>query len=219
MQDSYWPDAGFTAGARRALAEAAHWSRRSARDELDAAAILMGLAAESECRAAAMLAQRGITVEAICRHWPDLARRDTTAKGGGERPGDEPVPPLGRRLADDVRAAIQTAATWLAERGQPPELSTEHILFGLASAKGEVGDWLRQQGLGPEVLEEDLARLYGHLPDLASLEGLEPPEELATDAEHAFPPPQRSYFPGTLRPEPMPGLHPSSSSEINTTGR
>ena len=86
MQDSYSPDAEFTAGARRALAEAAQWSRVAARDELDAAAILLGLAAESECRAAAMLAQRGITAEAIRRHWPDLAREDATAIGGGGRP-------------------------------------------------------------------------------------------------------------------------------------
>lgn len=202
MQDSRSPDAEFTAGARRALVEAAHWSLGAACDELDAVAILLGLAAESECRAAAMLAQRGITAEAIRRHWPKLAKRDTTAKGDGERPGDDPIPPLRRRLADDVRAAMETAATWLAQRGQPPELATEHILLGLAFAKCEVGDWLRQRGLGPEVLEEDLARLHGHLPNLDSLESLDPPEELAADIDQTLSPPPPSYFSGMLPPEP-----------------
>jgi thiamine-phosphate pyrophosphorylase len=45
---------------------------------------------------------------------------------------------------------------------QPLELATEHILLGLATADHEVSAWLRQKGLTPDAIEEEIFRLYGY---------------------------------------------------------
>ena len=76
----------FTAAAQRALAEAAAWSAADEPPEeggtrgvpatLETAAVLLGLLAESECRAAMMLARHGIDAAAVRSRWPGLGRNE-----------------------------------------------------------------------------------------------------------------------------------------------
>ena len=168
MQNDVDPHVEFTAGAQRAMAEAACWSDRTGRDECDGPAILLGLLAESECRAAALLSRHEITADAVRQRWPHLIREmnptaDPTNSG----------PPLasrrGRRFSENARASLEMATAWLAEHGQPPELATEHVLLGLAAADHEVGVWLRQQGLGPEIVDQQIRHAYGPSLDAASV--------------------------------------------------
>jgi len=142
----------FTPGARRALASASAWSGRKDRDELEASAVLLGLLAEGECRAAAMLAGTGIDASAVRKRWPDLTPCAAPA-------ADASVP-----FSPDVELSLQVAAERLAEYPQPLELATEHVLLGLVAAEHQASAWLRQEGLDPAALEAEIHRLYGHHP-------------------------------------------------------
>lgn len=150
----------LTAAAYRAMAEGARWSDCPDRADLDGPAILLGLLAESECRAAVMLAAHGVTIETVRRRWPELAPRATT----------EAEAETGRlrvwRFSPDARSSLDMAATWLADRLQPPELGTEHVLLGLASVEHDVGLWLQGQGLDRESLEDAIRRVHAHLPQI-----------------------------------------------------
>ena len=59
----------FTPAAQRAIDTSAAWTSRKGFDELGAPALLLGLLAESECRAAIMLAGQGIDAAAVCRRF------------------------------------------------------------------------------------------------------------------------------------------------------
>lgn len=148
----------FTPGAQRALRAAAGWTSGEDRDELAAPALLLGLLAESECRAAIMLAARQIDVAAVKRRWTELTERS---------PPESVVLGSTIRLSTDVELALQTACSRLSEYPQPLELATEHVLLGLVAAGDvaagfEVSIWLRRQGLDPDELEAEIHHLYGH---------------------------------------------------------
>ncbi len=145
----------FTAAAERALAEAAGWSSRADRDELDAPELLMGLLAEEECRAAQMLLSRGVNTATVSLHWPELHRN-----GNGGR----------RDFSPAVATAIDAAIDRLWAYPRPLHLATEHLLLGLASAPGEAADWLALHGLRADELEAQIHTLYGHEPGPVSLE-------------------------------------------------
>jgi thiamine-phosphate pyrophosphorylase len=180
MQNDVASHLEFTAGAQRALAEAACWSDPSGRDEWDGPAILLGLLAESECRAAAFLAGHGVTADAVRQRWPHLTRESNPAAEPAAG-GTAPTSPRGRRFSDDARASLELATAWLAEHGQPPELATEHILLGLAAADHEVGVWLRQQGLSPGIVDMQIHRAYGLPPDAPTASQADQPTTLPSD--------------------------------------
>jgi len=139
----------FTPGSERVLAAAAAWRSRDDRDELGAPELLLGLLAESECRAAVALQTHGIDAEAVLRQWPAL------------RPTARALTPK-QDVSADVAAAFQEAHDRLWDYPTPLALATEFILLGLASAPGDTGDWLRAQGLDPQILEQQIHRHYGH---------------------------------------------------------
>ena len=145
----------FTPGAQRALNAAASWTSGEDCSELPAPAVLLGLAAESECRAAITLAVHGIDVEAVRRRWPELTRREDS----GDRASDR-LP----RLSGEVELALQSACQRLGEYPRPLELATEHLLLGLVTAGGEVSDWLGQEGFDADALEAEVHRLWGRRP-------------------------------------------------------
>ena len=62
----------FSSAAERVLLYAADCTNRADYAELAAPALLLGLLAESECRAALMLAEHGITAESVYQQWPKL---------------------------------------------------------------------------------------------------------------------------------------------------
>jgi thiamine-phosphate pyrophosphorylase len=186
----------FTAGARRAIGEAAGWSCRGVCYELEAPALLVGLLAESECRAALMLGRHGVDVPAVCRRWPALERvegrgatRQHPARAGGCDP-QPPIPPFSAELEESVAALLAR----MPELRGPLELATEHLLLGLAAAEHDLAVWLRAAGVDPNDLEQEIrGRYVAPLP--------EGPQYLSLPPDRA--PPER----------PEPSKTPPSSAE------
>jgi len=140
--------------------------------------LLLGLLAESECRAALMLARKGIDTAAVGRQWPqfaaletpgandlpaDHARGDSNAPPADTRPQDLPQTPTWP-LSAEVEASLATASERLAEYPRPLVLATEHLLLGLAAAEHGVSLWLRQRGIDPDAVEAEIHRLYDPRP-------------------------------------------------------
>ena len=139
----------FTPGAGRALAAAAKWTAREDCDELTAPALLLGLLAEPQCRAAIILARHGIDISAVRRRWGELTPCKAKTPSSGEQ-----IPP--ERFSADLEFSLQTACRQLAEYPRPPVLAPEHLLLGLAAAGHEVSAWLREQGLEPDALGAEI---------------------------------------------------------------
>ena len=174
----------FTPATERALAEAAHWSRPADCDELQAPALLLGLLSESECRAALMLARRGIDAAAVRRRWPDLVRSPSGGPVAGE-PGCGGSTVAGpratsRRFSADLDASLAAACERLVDYPRPLVLATELLLLGLAAAEHEVAAWLREQGVDPAALEQEIHRLAGHRPGPLPWDEPPPPEVAAS---------------------------------------
>ena len=173
----------LTAGAQRAIAEAAAWSCGKSRDELEAPALLLGLLAESECRAAITLGQQGIDARAVRRRWPTLERVETPP--AVEADLCTRAAPDGRiavpALSVEIEASLAAVVARLYQHCGPPVLATEHLLLGLAAAGHEVALWLRQQGVDPDSLETEIRRRY-QLPP-----GTAPDEPLPTTSSDAPP--------------------------------
>lgn len=160
----------FTPGAQRALNEAAAWSSGLGLPELEAPALLLGLLAESECRAAIALAGVSIDQQAVQRRWPGLSR---VGFSHAEEPAAAGLPPFDLDRADEVRKrlprfsdelAIAMAVVRRRFRDYPPPLmlATEHLLLGLAASGREVSLWLTAQGLDPLALEAEILRRNGY---------------------------------------------------------
>ena len=148
----------------RAILAGSVWSSREDSDELEGAALLMGLLSQTECRAAILLARHGIDAAAVRQRWPDLAEREVFPAGAvSPIAGIDMVsetPPL--RLSVEVELSLQIACHRLADCHTPLELATEHLLLGLAGGDHEVADWLRSRGLDPDALQAEIERWYGY---------------------------------------------------------
>jgi thiamine-phosphate pyrophosphorylase len=158
----------FTPAAQRALHTAAGWTSRKGLDELETPALLLGLLGETECRAAMMLADRGVDAAAVRRRWPELMPRETSGVS---------TSPASEHLSADVELSLQAACERLADYPRPLEMATEHLLLGLVAADHKVSAWLREHGLEADALEAEIHSLRGHQPGPLPLAG-------ALDIEH-----------------------------------
>lgn len=160
----------FTPGAQRALTEAAAWSSGIGLAELEAPALLLGLLAESECRAAMALAALAIDQQAVQQRWPGLSRVGFSA---AEEPSSVGLDRFDLDRAEEVRKrlprfsdelAIAMAVIRRRFRDYPPPLmlATEHLLLGLAASGREVSLWLTAHGLDPVALEAEILRRNGY---------------------------------------------------------
>lgn len=184
----------FTAAAERALRYAGGWSDRTGCDELEAVPLLVGLLSEPECRAATMLARLAIDIPTICQRWPNLAEIDPLREGVLRKP-----------FSREVEVSLELARSRLAVLPKPLELATEHVLLGLASADHDVGVWLRQRGLEPEMLEAEILRLYGYRPDETVDAGLPAADESRPDISAD---PSEMFRPGTCAERTDPAVSP-----------
>jgi len=155
----------FTAAAERALEAASQWSSRSDSDALELPELLMGLLAEPECRAALILAARGVGSPEIQREWPNLTCRPVGA--------DAP-----RRLSEEVINSFAAAESQLIDFPRPLALATEFILLGIVAEGGHVGEWLAQQGLSLDVVEVEIHALYDYKPGPLAIPDEELPDQL-----------------------------------------
>jgi len=146
----------FTPAAARALSYAARASG-GPNAEVGPAALLLGLLAEEECRAALILGRSGVDTEAVTAKWPD-------SQPGTPREPSHPadVAPTLPPLSPEVERAIHEAAGKLREYDDAVPLATEHLLLGLVAVEGPVAAWLRERGLEPESLRAEIEARYGH---------------------------------------------------------
>ena len=114
--------------------------------------LLLGLLHEPECRAARILADARVELDAVVIEWLDLVPLEA----------DELRRIGPRRWSAEVREAMAAAAARLADYPQPLELATEHLLLGIVLTDGQTGRWLRGKGLDPAQLEAEIHRLNGH---------------------------------------------------------
>jgi ThiD2 family/Clp amino terminal domain, pathogenicity island component len=151
----------LTAASQRAIDWA--WANAAHIDEgrLLEPALLAGLLRESECRAATMLGDQGVSLEALLEQWPELSRFpeahsavDSPSGGDaprGETPGGE-TPLVLRLVLTAAREKLDPLAAGLA---------TEHLLWGLARAGQDASTWLAERGVTAAAIEEALDRWYG----------------------------------------------------------
>ncbi len=159
----------LTPGAQRALAFAARWTASNPTDSVQPQELLLGLLEEPECRAALLLAARGIGVNDVRQRWPQL------------QPADPVIADRAECLASPVAEALLAAELRVAEYMRPVELATEHLLLGLAVGQNEVARWFDERGLDVAALEAEIHRLAGHQTGPLTVEALaledEPVEE------------------------------------------
>lgn len=166
----------LTPAAERALMAAAGWTDCADWHRIEAPALLLGLLAEPESRAAEMLARAGIDAVQVCERWPKL----------------RPIQPSRPVAASEklFRAAdtlLHATFERIAHYPQPVVMATEHLLLGLAAGSHEAGEWLRGRGVEPSLLEAQINPFYqqefGPLP--YEMEGFVPPKGQITSAGKA----------------------------------
>ncbi|WP_460165888.1 thiamine phosphate synthase [Thermostilla marina] len=142
-------DREFTPAAKRAVMIASQWVSATYPAGITPEAVLLGLLAEPECRAAMILTSLGIDEASVRRRWPDLAPARTAT--------DASQCACSPQLVESF-LAIDSEIDW---GDWPRILSTEHLLFGLAVADHDVGQWLRDRGLKPTVILDTVMKRYG----------------------------------------------------------
>ncbi|HTU24281.1 MAG TPA: thiamine phosphate synthase [Pirellulales bacterium] len=145
----------FTPAAERALVYAGGWRMAdgpndSGAQELGPVALLLGLLAEPECRAAVLAAARGVDKPGVLARWPAV-----------EAVAPSPTSRV-ERLSAQLHEVLAIAEEHLAEYPQPHVLATEHLLLGLAAGHNEVAEWLTSRGWDTANLAAEIDRLAGH---------------------------------------------------------
>ena len=209
----------FTPGAERAIRSASEWSDCSDSPQISAQSLLLGLLAETECRAAITLEIFQIDTPAILAKWPRFAAPNPDEirdKESGENlrtartEADQPVPV--ERFSADVKVSFAATLELLEDLPTPLILATEHLLLGLTAADHEVAAWLRLLGLDPRALAEEIHQQYGISPEPLPLDDLEPLEIGQTDVAVDAPADPPSNGPTSTEP------HPSDNSAWSKKG-
>lgn len=198
----------MTAAVERALAEAAALTNPSG-GIIDGPALLLGLLTQSECRAAILLNEHGINAHSVCERWPTLRRQtpgpQTRAPAALEPPAPAASTSGPYRLSREMEWAWRLAAARLADCPQPIVFGTEHVLLALACADHEVSQWLRQQGIDPDVLDAQLHQQYGcYLAERAdpNTQPLDMPEDERTETAASGPRPGVATQPPVIEGKP-----------------
>jgi thiamine-phosphate pyrophosphorylase len=181
----------FSSAAERALMYAAGCTSRADYAELAAPALLLGLLAESECRAALMLAEHGITAESVYQRWPKL--HISPPDGGAQTT----LPGI---ISPKLDHSFQMVTQLVAEYMNPPILETEHLLLALLAADDELTFWLNQRGVRSAEIEADIRKRHGFK---------EGPLPIETEGAGHFSDPV-DLHPSSLIPHPASLTHPSS---------
>jgi thiamine-phosphate pyrophosphorylase len=143
----------LSSAAERAMIHAAGCMNRADYAELTEPALLLGLLAESECRAALMLAEHGINTESVCQQWPKLL---ISSLDGGIL-----TTPL-EIVSSEIDRLFQIVTQLVAEYVNPPILETEHLLLSLLVADNELAHWLNQRGVRLEDIQTDIRNRHGY---------------------------------------------------------
>ncbi|QGJ70411.1 Thiamin-phosphate pyrophosphorylase [Planctomycetales bacterium 10988] len=171
----------FTAGAKRAIQEAARWQRaldnpKTTFDEMayedrppiSLLAMLLGLFDQPECKAARLLSEAKIDQSCILDTWS--SHKDL------EKPTfavEQPKAFFHWEFTTEVEDALQRVESHLWAMPQPLELATEHLLFGLLLTEGKLSQWLLEQGLSRESVEAEVQQTQGYDPTPIDIDWLE----------------------------------------------
>jgi thiamine-phosphate pyrophosphorylase len=145
----------FTPASQRALDFASGWAFTSDYSELaklSGPALLLGLLSETECRASRMLAEAGISTEAVLTRWPGLSQVEISSDQYAYRGTQS--------LSEEVQLSLELVQQRLSNLPQPLELATEHILFGLTITGRETAAWLLEQGVDLDSLNTEIQTMY-----------------------------------------------------------
>ncbi|MGE0608603.1 MAG: thiamine phosphate synthase [Pirellulales bacterium] len=148
----------FTSAALRALDAATRLAPPDAEGRWRSPELLLALAAEEESRAGTLLAARQVSVNLICRHWPELAVPFLSHRSGDEPL--EPAPPT--VISRNLRMLLRSIHSRLGHL-EPFVVATDHLLWGLLNEEGDVAEWLTGQGFEPAEFEVQLLRAYGQV--------------------------------------------------------
>lgn len=150
----------LTPASQRVLAQAARWWFSDSAERFSAPALLLGLLAESECRAALLLEAHGISEDTVREHWPTLQPHapDTWAAEPWLTPAGQLVPEL---VTSGAAISLAAASERLQQHLRPLQLATEHLLLGLAAAQHPAAAWLRERGFDAAELEAQILQPYG----------------------------------------------------------
>ena len=143
----------LSSAAERAMIHAATCMNRADYAELAAQALLVGLLAESECRAALMLAEHGINTKSVYQQWPKLL---ISSSDGGV-----PTTPL-EIVSPELDRLFQIVIQLVAEYVNSPILETEHLLLSLLVADNELAHWLNQRGVRSEDVQDNIRNRHGY---------------------------------------------------------
>ena len=138
----------LTAAAERVVDEAAHWVADGGANGQAAGAVLLGLLAESECRAAQWLRAHGCDQAAVLARYPELERQ------AGEDAGT--TPPLGW-----LRPLLHAADAQFMTMPRPHTVASEHLLLGLLASDTAVAGWLDPTGKGLGEIAAEIANRQG----------------------------------------------------------
>jgi thiamine-phosphate pyrophosphorylase len=144
----------FTSAAERVLQHAAEWIDAAESPELDSRALLLGLLSETECRAAHLLAEHGVSMQGVCEAWAVLPADLKSAKFESATP---------YRLEKDLNLAIREVYCFVLGFERSPILATEHLLLALLYTDSETTRWLFERGVDRHALEADIRTRNGYV--------------------------------------------------------
>jgi ATP-dependent Clp protease ATP-binding subunit ClpC len=134
----------FTPRARQVVVLAQDEARDLRHDYIGTEHLVLGLVREEEGIAARVLADLGVTLEAI---------RGRLAHGGGEQPTTGQI-----QFLPPAKRALEAAAEQ-ADAMHHPWLGTEHLLLGLVDDPASVGS--RALGVSPTAVRERVLAALG----------------------------------------------------------
>jgi thiamine-phosphate pyrophosphorylase len=137
----------LTDATQRAVTAAAAWNRSLPDAGTLGPLLLLGLLAESECRAAGMLTCHAVSAESVRQHWPDI------------RPAESSSPD--RAAEVHLLELLSLVSQRLPDGALLAGFATEHLLLGLLLAGDETSAWLGEQGLSAADVEAEICRIYG----------------------------------------------------------
>jgi thiamine-phosphate pyrophosphorylase len=109
--------------------------------------------AESECRAALMLAEHGISAESVQQQWPKLHISPPDRSIHTISPGI---------ITSELDRSFQIVSQLVAEYTNPPILETEHLLLALLAAEDDLAKWLNHRGVRSAEIETDIRKRHGY---------------------------------------------------------
>jgi thiamine-phosphate pyrophosphorylase len=149
----------FTASADRALKRAHRLARRRGASSVEPLDLLAALVAESECRAAELLAEFGVDAQ---RLWTQLGSEALSIVGESVAPELEIEAMAGGSFAEPLAASpalrivLSEAAMHARGLDRKREVGTEHLLAGLLSSSSAAAAPLAAAGLELVALRERL---------------------------------------------------------------